>query len=85
MATRRQPKGRQRPDTGVEMGRSSPPRATRDRDADSARADAGAKLLVDGREAVVHGYREGYFVRPTVLTGVPAEASWRRRRSSVRC
>jgi malonate-semialdehyde dehydrogenase (acetylating)/methylmalonate-semialdehyde dehydrogenase len=30
----------------------------------------GAKLAVDGRSTVIDGYQDGFFVRPTVLTGV---------------
>lgn len=33
-------------------------------------ADAGAKLLVDGRSPRIPGYENGYFVRPTVLQDV---------------
>jgi malonate-semialdehyde dehydrogenase (acetylating)/methylmalonate-semialdehyde dehydrogenase len=32
--------------------------------------EEGAKLLVDGREARIHGYENGYFLRPTILEGV---------------
>jgi len=31
---------------------------------------AGAKPLVDGRGATVSGYEQGYFLKPTILTGV---------------
>jgi len=31
----------------------------------------GAKLLVDGREVVVQGYENGYFLKPTILDEVP--------------
>jgi len=33
--------------------------------------DEGAQLAFDGRDALVRGYERGYFLRPTVLTGVP--------------
>ena len=32
----------------------------------------GAKILVDGRDATVSGYENGYFLRPTILENVPA-------------
>jgi malonate-semialdehyde dehydrogenase (acetylating)/methylmalonate-semialdehyde dehydrogenase len=35
----------------------------------------GATLAVDGRAAVVDGYGDGFYVRPTVITGVAAEAT----------
>jgi len=35
---------------------------------------SGARVLVDGRGAVIDGCREGYFVKPTVLTGLPTES-----------
>ncbi len=31
----------------------------------------GAELVVDGRNTVVPGYERGYFIRPTILDGVP--------------
>jgi len=34
--------------------------------------DEGAKLLVDGRNAVIKGYERGYFLRPTILDNIPA-------------
>lgn len=33
--------------------------------------DEGAKLLVDGRNPVISGYENGYFLRPTILADVP--------------
>ncbi len=33
----------------------------------------GAAILVDGRQPRISGYEQGYFVRPTVLDGVPAD------------
>lgn len=36
--------------------------------------DEGAKVLVDGRGAVIPQYEKGYFVRPTVLDGLPADS-----------
>ena len=33
--------------------------------------EEGAKALVDGRDPVIEGYEKGYFIRPTVLDGVP--------------
>jgi malonate-semialdehyde dehydrogenase (acetylating)/methylmalonate-semialdehyde dehydrogenase len=36
-------------------------------------ADEGAQVLVDGRNPMVPGYENGYFVRPTVLDGVPLD------------
>ena len=35
----------------------------------------GARLEVDGRQPVVAGYEDGFFVGPTILSGVQAEAS----------
>ena len=37
-------------------------------------ASEGAQVLVDGRGARVQGYEEGYFIRPTILRGVPVES-----------
>lgn len=31
----------------------------------------GAELVVDGRNTIVPGYEKGYFIRPTILDGVP--------------
>jgi malonate-semialdehyde dehydrogenase (acetylating)/methylmalonate-semialdehyde dehydrogenase len=33
-------------------------------------AEAGAKILVDGRQPKVSGYEDGYFVRPTILENI---------------
>jgi malonate-semialdehyde dehydrogenase (acetylating)/methylmalonate-semialdehyde dehydrogenase len=33
--------------------------------------DEGAKLIVDGRNPVIPGYENGYFLRPTILADVP--------------
>ena len=33
--------------------------------------DEGARLLVDGRDAVIPGYEKGNFIRPTILENVP--------------
>ena len=33
--------------------------------------DEGAEMLVDGRQAVIPGYEEGYFIKPTILTDTP--------------
>ena len=35
--------------------------------------DEGAKMLVDGRKAVIPGYEKGNFIRPTILTDVPVD------------
>ncbi len=34
--------------------------------------DEGAEMLVDGRNPTISGYEKGYFVKPTVITDVPA-------------
>ncbi len=34
--------------------------------------DEGAELTVDGRNAAVRGYEQGYFLRPTIIGDVPA-------------
>ncbi len=33
--------------------------------------DEGAELVVDGRNPSIHGYEEGYFLRPTLITDIP--------------
>ena len=33
--------------------------------------DEGAEMLVDGRNAVIPGYENGYFIRPTIMTDIP--------------
>ncbi len=35
--------------------------------------DEGARILVEGRDAVVPGYERGNFLRPTILDGVPRD------------
>jgi malonate-semialdehyde dehydrogenase (acetylating)/methylmalonate-semialdehyde dehydrogenase len=35
--------------------------------------DEGAEMLVDGRNTVIPGYEKGYFIRPTILTDIPAD------------
>lgn len=35
----------------------------------------GATVVVDGRDARVPGYEDGYYVKPTVLDGVPADSA----------
>jgi malonate-semialdehyde dehydrogenase (acetylating) / methylmalonate-semialdehyde dehydrogenase len=60
-------------DTGVQMG----PVITRDSKARieslvGAGVQEGAKPVLDGRNAQVDGYRDGNFVAPTVLDGLPA-------------
>lgn len=37
-------------------------------------AQEGAEILVDGRSAVIRGYEQGFFVRPTVLRDVAPES-----------
>lgn len=37
--------------------------------------DEGARLVVDGREAVIAGYEKGNFIRPTILDDVPADST----------
>ena len=34
-------------------------------------ADEGAEIVVDGRNAVIDGYEDGFFVKPTVVSDVP--------------
>ncbi len=34
-------------------------------------ADEGAEIIVDGRNAVIDGYEDGFFVKPTVVSDVP--------------
>ncbi len=33
--------------------------------------DEGAEMVVDGRNAKISGYENGYFIRPTILTDIP--------------
>ncbi|XP_010530669.1 PREDICTED: methylmalonate-semialdehyde dehydrogenase [acylating], mitochondrial-like isoform X2 [Tarenaya hassleriana] len=35
--------------------------------------EAGARLVLDGRNTMVHGYEQGNFIGPTILTGVTTE------------
>jgi malonate-semialdehyde dehydrogenase (acetylating)/methylmalonate-semialdehyde dehydrogenase len=35
--------------------------------------DEGAEMLVDGRNPTISGYEKGYFIKPTVITDVPAD------------
>jgi malonate-semialdehyde dehydrogenase (acetylating)/methylmalonate-semialdehyde dehydrogenase len=57
---------------GVEMGPVITPQSKTRIEAWIERGtQEGARLLVDGRGAVVPGYERGNFVRPTVLGGVP--------------
>jgi malonate-semialdehyde dehydrogenase (acetylating)/methylmalonate-semialdehyde dehydrogenase len=37
--------------------------------------DEGARLLVDGRDAVIPGYEKGNFIRPTILENVAPEST----------
>jgi malonate-semialdehyde dehydrogenase (acetylating)/methylmalonate-semialdehyde dehydrogenase len=58
-------------EAGVQMGPVITPRSkARIESLIQAGADEGARLLVDGRGAVIPGYERGNFVRPTVLDGV---------------
>ncbi len=34
--------------------------------------DEGAELTVDGRRSAIRGYEQGYFLRPTILSDIPA-------------
>ncbi len=59
-------------DEGVEMGPViSAPSKSRIEGLIQKGAQEGASVLVDGRNARVPGYEEGYFVRPTILQDVP--------------
>ncbi len=74
-------------DEGIEMG---PVISRREPDAHRGphrRRRRGGRQAARGRPrgAQCPGYDEGYFVRPTVLADVDPAASWRGRRSSVRC
>jgi malonate-semialdehyde dehydrogenase (acetylating) / methylmalonate-semialdehyde dehydrogenase len=60
---------------GVQMGPViSPERKRRVEQLIGQGAGEGAEVLVDGRGARVPGYEQGYFVRPTVLRGLPPES-----------
>lgn len=58
-------------DKGVHMGPVITPQSkTRIHGLIEAGVQEGAQLLVDGREAKIAGYENGYFVRPTILDNV---------------
>jgi malonate-semialdehyde dehydrogenase (acetylating) / methylmalonate-semialdehyde dehydrogenase len=58
-------------DANVEMGPVITPESKQRIEALIAKgASEGAKVLVDGRGASIHGYERGYFVLPTILDGV---------------
>jgi malonate-semialdehyde dehydrogenase (acetylating)/methylmalonate-semialdehyde dehydrogenase len=59
-------------DKGVQMGPVITPQSkTRIEGLIEKGLEEGAKLVVDGRDAVVPGYERGNFLRPTILSGVP--------------
>jgi malonate-semialdehyde dehydrogenase (acetylating)/methylmalonate-semialdehyde dehydrogenase len=63
-------------DTGVEMG----PVITRKSKARiqsliQTGVDEGARLLVDGRDAVIEGYEDGFFLRPSILDEVRPDST----------
>jgi len=61
-------------DEGVEMGPVvSPESKERIKGLIHKGADEGAQILVDGRNASIKGYENGYFLRPTVLDNVPLD------------
>ena len=61
-------------DEGVEMGPVvSPESKERIEGLILKGADEGAQILVDGRNASIPGYENGYFLRPTVLDNVPLD------------
>ncbi|MBL8096490.1 MAG: CoA-acylating methylmalonate-semialdehyde dehydrogenase [Anaerolineales bacterium] len=61
-------------DQGVHMGPVITPQSkTRIQGLIETGLSEGASLLVDGREARVAGYEEGFFLRPTILDGVRPE------------
>lgn len=39
-------------------------------------AGEGAEIVVDGRHAVIPGYEDGYFVKPTVVSDVPPDGEF---------
>jgi malonate-semialdehyde dehydrogenase (acetylating)/methylmalonate-semialdehyde dehydrogenase len=49
----------------------TPQSKTRIQDLIQKGVDEGARLLVDGRNPVIPGHENGYFVRPTILADVP--------------
>lgn len=63
-------------DESVEMGPViSATSRDRIRKAIGEGASEGATVRVDGRSVTVTGYEQGFFVRPTILDGVPASGS----------
>jgi malonate-semialdehyde dehydrogenase (acetylating)/methylmalonate-semialdehyde dehydrogenase len=59
-------------DPGVQMGPVITPQSkTRIQRLINRGLEDGAQLIVDGREAVIQGYEQGNFLRPTVLGRVP--------------
>jgi malonate-semialdehyde dehydrogenase (acetylating)/methylmalonate-semialdehyde dehydrogenase len=59
-------------DKGVQMGPVITPQSkSRIEDLIEKGLEEGAKLVVDGRDAVVSGYERGNFLRPTILSGIP--------------
>jgi malonate-semialdehyde dehydrogenase (acetylating)/methylmalonate-semialdehyde dehydrogenase len=59
-------------DEGVEMGPVISPQSRERISGLIAKGEAeGAKIILDGRDTTVPGYKEGYFLRPTILEGVP--------------
>jgi malonate-semialdehyde dehydrogenase (acetylating)/methylmalonate-semialdehyde dehydrogenase len=59
-------------DSGVEMGPVITPQSkARIENLIQKGVDEGAKMVVDGRSPLISGYERGYFLRPTVLDGVP--------------
>lgn len=61
-------------DEGVEMGPVVTPESKeRIEGLIHKGADEGAQILVDGRNASIKGYENGYFLRPTVLDNVPLD------------
>lgn len=60
-------------DDGIEMGPVITA-SSRERIASliSVGERAGARVLIDGREAAIDGYPEGHFLRPTILLDVPS-------------
>jgi malonate-semialdehyde dehydrogenase (acetylating)/methylmalonate-semialdehyde dehydrogenase len=62
-------------DEGVQMGPVITPQSkTRIESLIGEGEKAGAKVLVDGRNAKVPSYESGNFVKPTILDGVPADS-----------
>ncbi len=59
-------------DKGVQMGPVITPQSkSRIEGLIEKGLEEGAKLVVDGRDAVVSGYERGNFLRPTILSGIP--------------